>query len=131
MPQSATASGVSSIVSPYLATCYTNIIWSCIDADLPKSAVFYAERYYALDHNNHDARHIYATSLIRSGQTQSALYLLREEQCTSCCGCLQLKSQACSVMGRYRQAQEALEGSLKDPDYVPTRKFIFHGHFKV
>lgn len=126
MPHSATTSGISSAISP-LATCYTNIIWSCLDSDLPKSAVFYAERYYALDHSSHDARHIYATALLRASQTHSALSLLRDERASNCSGCQQLKAQACNAMGRYRQAREALEESLKDTSYVPTRKFILLG----
>jgi anaphase-promoting complex subunit 3 len=124
MQQNATPPAILSTVSPYLASCYTNIIWSCLDSDLPKSAVFYAERYYALDHDNHDARHIYATALLRAGQTHSALFLLRDERCTECSGCQQLKAQTCNALGRYRQAREALEESLKDPHYVPTRKLI-------
>lgn len=122
MQGATTAPGISSI-SPYLATCYTNIIWSCLDSELPKSAVFYAERYYALDHNNHDAIHIYATALLRASITHSALSLLRQERSAGCCGCLQLKAQTCNAMGRHRQAREALEESLKDLSYIPTRKF--------
>jgi anaphase-promoting complex subunit 3 len=125
MQQTVAPPAIPSAVSPYLASCYTNIIWSCLDSDLSKSAVFYAERYYALDHDNHDARHIYATALLSAGQTHSALFFLQDERCTKCSGCQQLKAQTCNILGRYRQAREALEEGLKDLNYVPTRKSVF------
>lgn len=108
--------------SRLLATCYTDIIWMCLDSELVQSAVFFAERYYALDHNNHDARHIFATALLHAGRKNSALSLLRDHRCTGCCGCQHLKAQTCNLLGRHTEAREALEASLSVPGYVPTRE---------
>ena len=112
-------------VSRHLATSYTSIIWMCLDAELAQSAAFFAERYYALDHNNHDARHIFVTALLRAGRKNSALFLLRDHRCSNCRGCQHLKAQTCSLLGRHREAREALEASLGDPGYTPTRQSIF------
>ena len=92
----------------------------CLDSDLVQSGVFFAERYYALDHNNHDARHIFVTALLRAGRKNSALSLLKDHRCLSCCGCQHLRAQTCGLLGRHREAREALEASLSDPGYIPT-----------
>jgi len=125
-PQEGDVSSIPPTVSRHLATCYTNIIWVCLDSDLVQSAVFFAERYYALDHNNHDARHIFVTALLRAGRKNSALSLLKDHRCTNCCGCQHLKAQTCGLLGRHREAREALEASLSDPGYVPTRESTFN-----
>ncbi|KAF9792339.1 hypothetical protein BJ322DRAFT_1206970 [Thelephora terrestris] len=119
-PQDGDVSSLPPTVSQHLATCYTNIIWMCLDSELAQSAVFFAERYYALDHNNHDARHIFVTTLLHAGRKNSALSLLRDHRCSNCCGCQHLKAQTCNLLGRHREAREALESSLSDPSYVPT-----------
>ena len=119
-PQEGDVSSIPPTVSRHLAACYTNIIWMCLDSDLVQSGVFFAERYYALDHNNHDARHIFVTALLRAGRKNSALSLLKDHRCSSCCGCQHLRAQTCSLLGRHREAREALEASLSDPSYVPT-----------
>ncbi|KZT69078.1 TPR-like protein [Daedalea quercina L-15889] len=108
--------------SVHLCQRFSTIIWACLDADLFKSALFYAERYYVLDTSNHDARHLYATALLRSGQAHSALYFVStggaaESRCT---GCLEIKSRCCAALGRHRQAREALEASTRDSAYTPS-----------
>ena len=118
-------------ISRHLATFYTNIIWMCLDSELVQSAVFFAERYYALDHNNHDARHIFVTALLNAGRKNSALSLLRDYRCSSCCGCQHLRAQTCNLLGRHREAREALEASLSDPTYVPTRESPFHPGMRI
>jgi hypothetical protein len=125
MPHEEDALSIPPTVSQHLATCYTNIIWMCLDSELAQSAVFFAERYYALDHNNHDARHIFVTALLHAGRKNSALSLLRDYRCSNCSGCQHLKSQTCNLLGRHREAREALETSLSDPGYVPTRESPF------
>lgn len=125
-PQEGDASSIPPTVSRHLSTCYTNIIWMCFDSDLAQSAVFFAEQYYALDHSNHDARHIFVAALLHAGQKNSALSLLKDHRCTNCCGCQHLKAQTCGLLGRHREAREALEASLSDPSYVPTRKSAFN-----
>jgi hypothetical protein len=124
-PQDGNVASIPTTISRHLAACYTNIIWMCLDSELVQSAVFFAERYYALDHNNHDARHIFVTALLHSGRKNSALSLLRDHRCSDCCGCQHLKAQTCSLLDRHREAREALESSLSDPSYVPTRESAF------
>ncbi|TFK55248.1 TPR-like protein [Heliocybe sulcata] len=96
------------------------LIWSCLDADLGQSAAFYAERYYSIDRDNHDARHLYATSLLRLGQPHSALHLVNAPPDGRCGGCSEIKYRCCTVLGRHRQAQEALQESLSDPQYTSS-----------
>lgn len=105
---------------PYLCQRFQSLVWSCLDSDLTKTAVFHAERYFAMDQRNHDSRHLYATALLCEGQTYSALCLVnssRDEQCT---GCLEIKAKCCTALGRHRQAREALEATLRDPSYAPS-----------
>lgn len=108
---------------PYLAQRFQSLVWSCLDSDLTKTAVFHAERYYAVDQHNHDSRHLYATALLREGQTYSALCLVNVPSDVQCSGCLEIKAKCCTALGRHRQAREALEATLQDPSYVPTGAF--------
>lgn len=112
----------SSIASflPQLAQRFQSLVWSCLDNDLTKTAVFHAERYYALDQRNHDSRHIYATALLREGQTHSALTLVNVSKDIQCSGCLEIQARCCTALGRHRQARDALEVTLHDPSYIPT-----------
>ena len=109
---------------PYLSQKFNNLIWSCLDADLHKSALFYAERYFALDPSSHDSRHLYATTMLRSGQPHSALHIAySNKDSPPCSGCLEIASKANSTLGKHRQAREALEESMKNKSYTPTRMF--------
>lgn len=89
------------------------LIWSCLDSDLNKSALFYGERYYSQDRNNHDAIHLYSLTLLRDDQAYSALHLVNWPGGTLCSGCLEINAKCCTVLGRHRQAREALEASLR------------------
>ena len=111
----------SNLSSPLVPSRFSALIWSCLDADLTKSAVFYAERYFSMYPGSHDARHLYATALLRAGQPHSAHYTVCMPIGTRCSGCLELKAQCCTALGRHRQAREALEACLHDPKYSPTR----------
>ena len=110
---------------PYLFKRFSSLIWACLDAELYKSAIFYAERYFALDHENHDARHLYANAMLRANQPHSALHLVNLPQDQRCNGCLEIKSKCCSTLGRHRQAREALEDILKNAADVPSRASLF------
>ncbi|ESK96921.1 20s cyclosome subunit (nuc2 cdc27) [Moniliophthora roreri MCA 2997] len=108
------------ISSPYLSQRFQSLIWSLLDSDLARSAIFYAERYFAMNQSSHEARHLYATALLRGGQTYSALCVVdisREQQCS---GCLEMKAKCCTALGRYRQARECLEEALPTVAYAPS-----------
>ncbi|EMD38605.1 hypothetical protein CERSUDRAFT_105193 [Gelatoporia subvermispora B] len=107
-------------LSTQLCHRFSSLIWACLDADLLKSAVFYAERYYVCDVKNHDARHLYATALLRAGRPHSALFLVNLPSDARCSGCFDVKAKCCSALGRHQQAREALEASLRDTTYTPT-----------
>lgn len=110
---------------PHLSQRFISLIWTCLDADLHKSALFYAERYWALDPSNHDARHLYATTMLRSGQPHSALHIaISDKGSRPCSGCLEIASKAQSVLGRHRLSREALEEGMKDKSYTPTGAYI-------
>lgn len=99
--------------SHYVGLRLRALIWSCLDCDLVRSAVFFAERYYCLDTQNHQARHLYANALLRSGHTHSALNLVND---SSCLGCTEVYSRCCNALGRYRAGQLALEKCLAQGD---------------
>lgn len=116
---------------PHLAQRFQSLVWSCLDSDLTKTAVFHAERYYAMDQHNHDSRHLYATALFREGQIYSALCLVNIPPDIQCSGCMELKAKCCTVLGRHRQAQEALDLALQDPSYIPTGMYHTAYGFRV
>jgi anaphase-promoting complex subunit 3 len=110
----------SATTSPHVGHRFQALIWTCLDYDLVQSAVFYAERYHVMDEQNHDARHLYATALLRARQPHSALYIVSSTEQAKCSGCLEIKGQCCMALSRYRQAHEALEAALEDTHYVPS-----------
>ncbi|KAH9854034.1 protein prenylyltransferase [Lenzites betulinus] len=96
---------------------YDTLVWSLVDAGLLKSALFYAERYFVEDVQNHDARHLYATVLIESGQPHTAHRLvnaLATRKENRCIGCLNILAKACLQLGRHGQAREAFEACLQE-----------------
>lgn len=97
-----------------LSTRYQALIWSFLDSGLPKTALFYAERFYSQVKNTHTARHLYVITLLELEQTHSALGLVAE---SSCAGCLELKARCCSLLGQYRIASEALDAAMVHPTY--------------
>ncbi|KAI0831089.1 protein prenylyltransferase [Trametes gibbosa] len=112
---------------------YDTLIWSLVDAGLHKSALFYAERYFVENVENHDAQHLYATVLIEAGQPHSAHRIInvptarRDERCI---GCLNILAKCSMQLGRHRQAREAFEACLQEmqalealgaSSYTPTQ----------
>ncbi len=102
---------------PLLVQRLQSLVWSCIDSGLTRSALFFAERYFALNQQSHDARHLYAIALLNEGQTYSALSLVNLSREKQCSGCLELKARCSTVLGRYRKAREALDECIQDPTY--------------
>lgn len=109
---------------PQLCQRFQALVWSCLDSDLTKSAIFYAEKYFTIDENNHDARHLYATALLRESQPFSALHLVDIPADARCSGCLEIKAKCCTLLGRHRQARDALEETLLDPTYAPSGNIV-------
>lgn len=99
--------------SHYVGLRLRALIWSCLDCDLVRSAVFFAERYYCIDPDNHQARHLYASALLRAGHTHSALHRLQDQ---SCLGCTEVYSRCCNALGRFREGEEALRRCMGKGD---------------
>lgn len=118
------ATAPSAVSSPQIGQRFRSLIWTCLDYDLVQSAAFYAERYHVMDEHDHDARHLYATALLRARQPHSALYVVSGTEQEKCGGCLEIKGKCCMALSRYRQAHEALEAALKDTDCVPSRACV-------
>lgn len=115
----------TAVLTPQLCQRYSSLVWYCLEADLHKTALFYAERYFDLDPKNHDARHLYATALLHAGQPHSAHYLVNLPPDSRCTGCVEIIAKCCTKLGRHRQAREALETCLRDRAYSATRTFCF------
>lgn len=120
MPQDDSKTTTSPPFLPQIGQRFQSLIWTCLDFDLVRSAVFYAERYHVMEVNNHDARHLYATALLRSGQPHSGLELVKDVQQSKCSGCLEIKGKCCAALGRHRLAREAFDAALQDSTYTPT-----------
>lgn len=112
------------VLTPQLCQRYASLIWYFLDANLHKSALFYAEQYFMLDYKNHDARHLYATALLEAGQLHSAHRFVNIPQDVRCTGCVDILAKCCAKLGRHRLAREAIEACLRDHDYTPTRTCI-------
>lgn len=105
-------------VTPFLAAHFRELIHAFIDAGLFKSAVFYAERYFALDNRCHDALHLYSKSLLSCGQVHSALWFVHAPyQQNPCPGCFIAQSECYSALEQHAQAGEALEASSQDRNH--------------
>jgi len=106
---------LASISLQHLGNRFQNLIWSCLDAELFKSAVFFAERYHVLDQRTHDARHLYALSLLKCGQTHAAMSLVNQLPGLRCSACAAVKAKCCTALGWHSKARQALEETLADP----------------
>ncbi|KAG9001739.1 anaphase-promoting complex subunit cdc27 [Tulasnella sp. JGI-2019a] len=99
-----------------LAKRYRQLIWSALDCDLPRTALFYAERYFYSNDptggNNHDARHLLAQTMMRCDQVHSAQNVVKD---MGCAVCAEVYSQCCTRLGRWRQAEDALRHALNKP----------------
>lgn len=102
------------ISNPYLSQRFRSLIWSCFDFDLLRTATFFAERYFYVDQENHEARHLFALALMRSGQKLSALHLVDLPNEARCGSCIEIYVQCCDALGRHRQGREALEAYLNN-----------------
>jgi len=118
---------MTSISNPYLSQRFRSLIWSCLDFELLKTAAFFAERYFYVDQDNHEARHLFATALLKSGQMLSALHLVDLPAESRCHGCIEIYAQCCQKLGRYRQGREALEKSIDTggPSDLGVPKLLF------
>ncbi|KZS98958.1 TPR-like protein [Sistotremastrum niveocremeum HHB9708] len=106
--------------NPHIDSRFKTTIWQLLDTEQYRSALFFAERYFCRDGDNHEARHLYSTALLKNGQTQSALHLVNlaeEEQCQEC---VEIYAKCCSTLGRFRAAREALERIVTDPTPVAS-----------
>ena len=100
------------ISNPYLSQRFRSLIWSCLDFDILRTAIFYAERYFYVDQSNHEARHLFALALLKSGQKLSALRLVDLPDETCCSSCVEIYAQCCNALGRYTQGRDALKKCL-------------------
>lgn len=103
---------MASIANPYLSQRFQSLIWHCLDGELVATAIFYAERFFCIDPDNHEARHLLATCLLKGGRTHSALHLVNLASDAACPACHELNARCCTALGRFAKAREALEKCL-------------------
>lgn len=90
----------------------SSLIWRCLDNDLVKTAHFYAERLFAFDGSNHEARHLLATATLRLNQPHSALHLVTRPRDDQCAGCYEIAAKCSTALGRHSKARSLLEYSI-------------------
>lgn len=90
----------------------SSLIWKCLDNDLNKTAHFYAERLFAFDGSNHEARHLLATATLRLNQPHSALHLVTRPRDDQCAGCYEIAAKCSAALGRHSKARSLLEYSI-------------------
>ena len=115
----------------HLPLRFQDLIWTCLDYDLLKTAVFYAERYYSLNNHDHNASHLYAIALLRCGQVHNAMSLVNLPADTKCSGCSEIKARCCMALGRHRQAREALDESLGTFPNLANSEYYLGGSYSV
>lgn len=111
---------------------FRSLIWQYLDCDLPRTALFYAERYFYSFPDpqvpSHDARHLLATSLLRCNQIHSAQHLVKD---ASCLACMEIFAECCMKLGRFRQGQDALSkcvGKGRNDSREFCRAFVCDSH---
>lgn len=97
----------------------TTLIHRFLDAELLKSALFYAERLFSMDGTNHDSRHLLSNVLLKSDQPHSALHLVTRPQDEPCAGCLFLAAKCNERLLRPRKAKEKMTEALKVMTGIP------------
>lgn len=90
----------------------SSLIWRCLDNDLVMTAHFYAERLFAFDGSNHEARHLLATATLRLNQPHSALHLVTRPRDDQCAGCYEIAAKCSAALGRHSKARTLLEHSI-------------------
>jgi hypothetical protein len=90
----------------------SSVVWRCLDNDLIKTAHFYAERLFAFDGSNHEARHLLATATLRLNQPHSALHLVTRPRDDQCAGCYEIAAKCSAALGRHSKARTLLEYSI-------------------
>jgi len=91
----------------------TSLIYRFLDAELYPTALFFAERLFAMDGTNHDSRHLLANVLLKLQQPHSALHLATRPQDDPCIGCLSIASQCNERLLRPRKAMELAGKALQ------------------
>ena len=91
----------------------TSLIYRFLDAELYITALFFAERLFAMDGTNHDSRHLLANVMLKLQQPHSALHLATRPQDDPCVGCLFIASQCNERLLRPRKAMELAANALK------------------
>ena len=102
----------------------SSLIWRCLDNELPKTAHFYAERLFALDGSNHEARHLLATATLTLSQPHSALHLVTRPRDDQCAGCYQIAAKCSAALGRHSKARNLLEHSIVLSTTSPISAYI-------
>lgn len=97
----------------------TTLIHRFLDAELLKSALFYAERLFSMDGTNHDSRHLLSNVLLKSDQPHSALHLVTRPQDEPCAGCLFLAAKCNERLLRPRKAKEKMTEALEVMTGIP------------
>jgi anaphase-promoting complex subunit 3 len=90
----------------------TSLIHRCLDAELLKTALFYAERLFALDGTNHDSRHLLSKVMLKLDQPHSALHLVTRPQDDPCAGCLFMAAKCNEKLLRPRKAKDLMTAAL-------------------
>jgi anaphase-promoting complex subunit 3 len=91
----------------------TSLIYRFLDAELYITALFFAERLFAMDGTNHDSRHLLASVMLKLQQPHSALHLATRPQDDPCVGCLFIASQCNERLLRPKKAMELAANALK------------------
>ncbi|KAG8810830.1 anaphase-promoting complex subunit cdc27, partial [Serendipita sp. 400] len=84
---------MSGVDATLVAQRLTTLIHRYLDAELLKTALFYAERLFAMDGTNHDSRHLLANVMLKLDQPHSALHLATRPQDEPCTGCLYIAAR--------------------------------------
>jgi anaphase-promoting complex subunit 3 len=106
-----------------------SLVHRCLDADLYKTALFYAERLFAMDGTNHDSRHLLSNVLLKMEQPHSALHLVTRPQDEPCSGCYLTSARCNEALLRPQKAREmtlkALE-ILQNSDSNQLGTYSYH-----
>ncbi|KAG8787812.1 anaphase-promoting complex subunit cdc27 [Serendipita sp. 397] len=103
---------MSGVDATLVAQRLTTLIHRYLDAELLKTALFYAERLFAMDGTNHDSRHLLANVMLKLDQPHSALHLATRPQDEPCAGCLYIAARCNEKLQRPGKSKDLMSKAL-------------------
>lgn len=103
-----------------VVSCLNNTVWHYLDQNVLDSAMFTAERLYAMDRDSPETRHLVGVVHYRLGQYKSAMQCTNN---TTHLGCLYIYAQSCYKIKEYTLGISAIEEGKNLYKNIPSASY--------